>query len=73
MDQTFVSVLVVAFFVLALSGAAFVNGLALLRSRGSSAPFGTRLLAFERPRSAPTPQRRPLGLTSGRHSDRAAR
>ena len=73
MDQTFVSVLVVAFFVLALAGAAFLNALALLRSRGSSAPSGTWLLAFGRPRAAPTPQRHPLGLSSGRRADRTAR
>ncbi len=73
MDETFVSVLITGFFVLALSGAAVINGLALLRPRGSSAPFGTRLLAFEWRRPPPTPPRRPLGLTSRRRSDRAAR
>ena len=72
MDESFVIVLIVGFFVLALSGAAVINGLALLRLRRSSAPLGSRLLAFEWKRPDPTPPRCPLGLTSGRRPDRAA-
>ena len=70
MDESVVTVFIVAFFIF---GVAFFNSPALLNSRGSSGSFGTRLLAFWRPRQAPTPQRRPLGLTPRRRSDRAAR
>ena len=71
MDETTVTVtlFIVTFFIF---GVALFSGLILLRSRGSSGPFGT-LLAFGRARRAPTPQRRRLELTPRRSSGRAAR
>ncbi len=64
---------VAAFLGLVLFGAAFLNGLALLRPGRLSTPFGPRLLRPSAKDGHRRAQPRLLGLPSGRRSDRAAR
>ena len=67
MDQTFLELIVALLLLLvfiatccALALAVYLNDLSAPRSRGSSAPVVTRLLALARPRRAPATH--PLGL-----------
>jgi hypothetical protein len=66
MEENFVTVLIVGFFILGLSGAAVMFATTVLRPRRWPAPLGSRVFAFRWRRPAPSPSRCPLGLATTR-------
>lgn len=66
MEQNFLTVLIVGFFILGLSGTAVMFATTLLRPRSWPGPFGARVFAFQWKRPAQSPSRCPLGLTTTR-------